>query len=715
MIRVIQLGCAGALLSYVARLRTSAGELDGEGFEVRGLELLKLNKVMQINADALTALQIFADESHASTHSSASKEGLSLFGITNLARTPLGRSLMKQWFLRPSLELDVIECRQDAVECFLRSENQHVVDAMQANLKHIKNVPRLLKTLGGGRGGVQEWQTMWSFLYGTIMIRDAALNLVHGKVAVVEKLLASYDPASFKEMGGMITDIIDWEECALQKGRICVRSGVDADLDEWKRQLNGLPSLLTKIATAISHTLDPSIGVEELSVVYFPQLGYLLTIPVEPDVMDAGKYGSVGWDFQFITESRAYFKSDKCYDLDKHVGDLSSFVAVHALAAALLRLSPQLHEAAEAISELDCLIAFAETTRLYGWSRPVVVEEPVCEIVEGRHPLAELCVEAFVRNGTSLIAGQGDPSSPFSVAPGEDVKPHIDLDKKAEELEKNDTASMIVVTGANFSGKSIYLKQVALIVFLAHIGCYVPAETAIIGLTDRILTRVSTRESVTRGSSAFMIDLQQVSFILRNLTPSSLVLLDEFGKGTESNDGAGLFCGVLEWIVGLGKEMPRTIVATHFQHVFLNGLISRQLPGVKLAHMEVLVQEDQGSEKTAASSAVEKLTYLYRLQPGLTTSSNAASCALLFGLPAPVVARATYISHLVSSFQIDALSIEEETEEERREVQEGERVGRGLLMWDLSSIDEEADGDTVEEMRERLRRLLDGVEEMEEE
>ncbi|GAA5919798.1 hypothetical protein JCM6882_003420 [Rhodosporidiobolus microsporus] len=560
----ITLGCAGALLAFVSRSRSSAGELDGDEFEVAGLELLKLDKVMQINADALTSLQIFADESHASTHSSKVKEGLSLFGIVNLARTPLGRTLMRQWFLRPSFELDVIERRQVAVECFLRSENQHVVDAIQSNFKHVKNIPRVLRTLAGGRGGLKEWQTIWQFLYGVIMIRDAAYNLVHRKeVEVVEKVLTCFDTLAFKEVGTMITDIIDWEESSLQKGRICVRSGVDADLDEWKRQMNGLPSLLSQIAARISQELPPTLGVQELSAVYFPQLGFLLTIPYEPDVVDAGKYGAVGWDFQFITESRAYFKSDKCYDLDKHIGDVSSFITdkeieiVHALLATLLRLSPDLLRATEAISELDCLIAIAETSRLYGWNRPTVVAEPVCEIVEGRHPLAELCVEAFVKNGTSLVGGRGDPASPFASESSMTVKAEDEEEKPETDEGKDKASSMIVVTGANFSGKSIYLKQVALIVFLAHIGCFVPAESATIGLTDRILTRVSTRESVTRGSSAFMIDLQQVSFILRNLTPSSLLLLDEFGKGTESNDGAGLFCGVLEWIVGLGKEMVR--------------------------------------------------------------------------------------------------------------------------------------------------------------
>ncbi|GAA6004146.1 hypothetical protein JCM10207_002453 [Rhodosporidiobolus poonsookiae] len=701
----LTLGCAGALLGYLSRKKSLAGELEGDDLEVTGIELLNLNKIMHINADALASLQIFADESHASTHSSAIKEGLSLFGIVNLARTPLGRKLLKQWFIRPSLELDVIEGRHLAVECFLHSENQHVFDAIQSLFRRIKDTSRTLKTLASGRGGIKEWQTIWEVLYGAIMIRDASLNLVHRKgVEIIDKVVNAFDPIAFKDCGNMITEVIDWEDSSLQKGRVCVRPGVDADLDEWRRMLSGLPHLLSKVAISIASALPAALAdsIAELSVVYFPQLGYLITIPYEPDAVDAGKYGEVGWDFQFVTEMNAYFKNDKCYDLDKHVGDLNSFITdkeieiIHALLQHLLRLTPSLLAASDALAELDCLIAFAEAAQLYEWIRPEMVEKPVCEIVGGRHPLAELCVESFVKNSTSLVGGCGAP------AVKEEDDPY-GASAETTKTSKEGKNSMAVITGANFSGKSVYLKQVALIVFMAHIGCFVPAEKAIIGLTDRILTRVSTRESVTRGSSAFMIDLQQISFALRNLTRSSLLVVDEFGKGTEADDGAGLFVGVVEWLSSLGEAMPRTLIATHFQHVFTNGILSRRLPGMTLAHMEVLVAE----ENAGRAKGAEELTYLYRLQPGISVHSHAAACASLFGLPLPVVARAVSVTHLASTFSLDALALAPKADSaaaarERREVEEGERVGRALLEWDL---DEEVG--SVEEVKERLRAVLE--------
>jgi DNA mismatch repair protein MSH5 len=145
---------------------------------------------------------------------------------------------------------------------------------------------------------------------------------------------------------------------------------------------------------------------------------------------------------------------------------------------------------------------------------------------------------------------------------------------------------MLILTGPNYSGKSVYLKQVALIVFMAHVGCFVPAESAEIGITDKILSRVTTRETVSRIQSAFMIDLQQISLALNLATRRSLLIVDEFGKGTSSSDGAGLACAVFEHMLSMGKECPKVVGATHFHgeclfSCFSSGVSSVELTTVK--------------------------------------------------------------------------------------------------------------------------------------
>jgi DNA mismatch repair protein MSH5 len=157
--------------------------------------------------------------------------------------------------------------------------------------------------------------------------------------------------------------------------------------------------------------------------------------------------------------------------------------------------------------------------------------------VKKRHLLQEQCTDTFIPNDTSLASSVNDPR-------------------------------VLLLTGANSSGKSIYLKQIGLLVYMAHLGSFVPAEYAKISLTDKILTRISTRESVSKDSSAFMIDLNQTQSALLNSTRKSLVLLDEFGKGTTSTDGIGLFCAVIEEFAKRGNECPRVVSATHFHGTF---------------------------------------------------------------------------------------------------------------------------------------------------
>ncbi|GAA5977825.1 hypothetical protein JCM10908_005110 [Rhodotorula pacifica] len=708
----LTLGCAGALLEHMSTARSRAGDLQGDNVELGGVELLKLDKIMLINNDAFTSLQIFRDEAHASAHSQATKEGLSLFGITNLARTPLGRAKMRDWFLRPSLELSVIEQRHDAVECFLREDNQHVVDAVRSHLKYIKNTPLLLKKLGGGSMNIADWQATWQLMYGAIMMRDALLALSHRyAIAAIDTFFECFDAVAFKELASMLNDVIDWEEGKLQNGRVCVRSGVDGNLDELRRKYNGLDSFLSQVAADMSHDVPMQLA-QELSVVYFPQLGYLVTVANQNDEIDVASFAEIGWNYQFKTESQAYFKNEKCRDMDRHLGDLQCFISVHALLERVMHVQDQLLAVTHAAAEIECLIAFAEAARLYAWNRPTMTEEPVCKIIQGRHPLGELCVEHFVPNNTALVSG----------APSVEVKKELD---DYELMQQNqgppDESNMLIVTGANFSGKSILLKQIALIVYMAHIGCFVPAEDALIGLTDRIMTRVSTRESITRGSSAFMIDLQQISFALRNCTSRSLLIADEFGKGTEPDDGAGLFCGVVEYLLKLGSDAPRTVFATHFQHVFLNGVLSRRLPFI-LAHMEVFFDDSSSKRSASANStndipSAENLTYLYRLAPGLAVSSNALACASIFGIPPVFISRAAFVTNCVSTFQLDKLTlknVDEMDATEKAELAEAEEIARRFLAWDLGK-DEDGDGEGsqggvdegADELRTKVRALLD--------
>ncbi|GAA5937745.1 MutS family protein MSH5 [Sporobolomyces koalae] len=689
----LALGCAGALVSWITRTKAAEGDLEAAQFDLAGLELMKLDRVMLINAESLTSLQIFEQEAHASMHAARGREGLSIFNILNLTRSSLGSSLMRQWLIRPSLELSVIEQRHETVACLLRPENAAPADTIRSHLKSVKNPNKAVLTLLHGRGKLREWTTLYQMVYSSILIRDAALVLVRSsRYNAIDKAIFFF--WSFR---------IDWESSALQKGRVCVRPGVDSELDKLRRQLNGLPTLLSNIAKDLSMRVPEEI-VSDLSFVYFPQLGYLIRTPPTTTAQQLEGALSSSFEFQFEGDNSAYFKNDRCRDLDLHVGDLQSLVVdkeieiVQALVERVEVIEGAIQATSRVLAELDCLLAFAEAARDNHWSCPIMTEEPVCRISGGRHPLAELCSPTgFIKNDVDLIGGRGDGWSTV----------HQDESTGNIEHGSDSGKSMIIIAGANFSGKSVYLKQIALITYLAHIGSFVPADKALIGLTDRIMTRVTTRESITRGASAFMIDLQQMSYMLRNMTPRSLLVIDEFGKGTDSSDGAGLFCGVIEMLLNLGRNTPRTAVATHFQSVFANGLLSRTLPA-HLAHMQVMIDPDASlgsssmrrSNSSSSSSSnrtygVESLTYLYRLAPGLMTRSHAAACAQAFDIPIRIVTRAEIVTQALINFDLDTVLRGDSAEDndstvcqlEEKEIREGEMLANTFVEWDLDELE----------------------------
>lgn len=223
---------------------------------------------------------------------------------------------------------------------------------------------------------------------------------------------------------------------------------------------------------------------------------------------------------------------------------------------------------ADLFGHLDSFLALAMTAHKYNWTAPKMTCSNIVKIVNGRHPLQELLVPTFIPNDCYLEGGDGS---------------HPLLPRKQPE---NEQPSMLVLTGPNNSGKSIFMKQVAVIVFLAHIGSFVPATQATIGVTDRILTRIATRETVVSDESAFLVDLKQASFATSFATRRSLVLVDEFGKGTTVEAGSALFAAYIANFLHMRTLRPKVLVGTHFHEIFDHGILTEE-DGLAFAHMDV--------------------------------------------------------------------------------------------------------------------------------
>ncbi|KAI7866087.1 DNA mismatch repair protein MutS [Spinellus fusiger] len=292
-------------------------------------------------------------------------------------------------------------------------------------------------------------------------------------------------------------------------------------------------------------------------------------------------------------------------------------------------------------------------------------ENKLC-IVQGRHPIQELCVNTFIPNDTSLSSDDSleNKASFFSnVSTSSKRTTSANHDKRQENV--------MILSGANFSGKSVYLKQVALITYMAHIGSFVPAFKATIGLSDRLFTRIQTSETISQVQSAFASDLQQLLQAIRYCTPRSLIIIDEFGKGTATTDGASLFCAVLEYFLSKPNQCPKIVASTHF-HNMLSQSLFKSYYSIRFYTTEILhstlkseTESSTCSERNrfSESSSLESIVFLYRIVPGVGLgASYGAWCATLGGIDTKIVNRATHLSNMIHNQQpIDPIENESET------------------------------------------------------
>jgi DNA mismatch repair protein MSH5 len=654
----LTVGCAGAVLSYIQRRRATSylpGDREASGMlRVGTIEMFSLSESMFINTDTLLSLQIMSTESHpnAQQHgpasragSGGSKEGLSVYGLfQHFAKTSQGRMLLKQYFLRPSQNKAVIDERLDTTSFLIRPDNGDCLKKLSESLAKMRNVRlytvNLRKGISNGmsRNGKAQmlvWPNLYQFIFHALKITDILAEIEGARrLAIVRKVNEVFNGKLLAEVGTMITDVIDFE-ASQEQGRTIVRPGVSEDLDEAKRAYDGIEDLLSQAAKHIADEVPADLD-SKVSVIFFPQIGFLISIRLS-ELTGTGIFEGTEqdpWEKRFSTEANAYYKNVLMGQLDQQFGDVHAGICdkeieiVQELGERILEYEEMLVTVSDVIGELDCHVALAKGAIEYNLSRPRISEQNVLKIKGGRHLLQELTVPAFIANDTLIIGGSGREFSDSRLGSSTEQPSPVPGNATPQVAGP----SMILMTGPNNSGKSVYLKQVAMITYMAHIGCFVPAEAAKIGLTDKILTRIATRESVSRIQSAFMIDLQQTSIALSLATRRSLIIIDEFGKGAETHDGAGLVAGVFEHFLQLGPDCPKVLGATHFHEIFENGFLPLR-PALRFAHMEVKVDGE-------ASEIEDQITYLYKYRQDRSTSSFGTYCAAMNGIDPAVVERA---------------------------------------------------------------------------
>ncbi|KAI9470796.1 MAG: muts domain V-domain-containing protein [Benjaminiella poitrasii] len=663
-----EVGCAGVLLKHLQEIDREEGVVISEqerpsSHQPITLKAFSSDKCMHINSDTIKSLCIFDLETHPNMHQSKEKERLSLFGLLDKTKSVLGKQLLKEWLSRPTRDPRIIASRHAAIRLFSKPELRDKTLELSNSLLHIKNINQLLSRLRESKATINDWQYILKFAYYSICIFSILNQLsLHDHSLLIlqnaKKEIVSLE--AMKEIGSYIDSIINFES-SKKEGQLVVKEGINEELDALRDKYDKLDDYLLQVSQEVGSTLPVGLSAA-LNVVYFPQLGYLITLPQYHLQRRSKIVDSEASTSNFTTADNLYYKNDKTKELDENLGDIHAMIAdkeieiIQGLSEHVLIYTIEFTKIVQLLSELDCLISLTMTALKFNYVQPVITNDDSLTIIEGRHPLQELCVDIFIPNDTHLkggqgfLSGRGDHQAHLSSLYGNQTS--SSSSSRLEE-EKSLINSIQVVTGANFSGKSVYLKQVALIVYMAHIGSFVPAASARIGIVDKLFTRIQTSETVSKPQSAFGFDLQQLNRALNNSTQHSLVIIDEFGKGTDAVDGAALFCSVLGYFLSQQEKCPKVIASTHFHELMSKSFLSSE-DGITLSETEIINDRKEDGDEVA---------FLYRIIPRVQEHNESYGiwCATIAGLPAHTLERAVQLGKKYRNAErIERIEIEQD-------------------------------------------------------
>lgn len=523
-----------------------------------------------------------------SSMAGGSRDG-TLISILDRTQTAMGARLLKNWISRPLKKLGQIHKRQECVQEFY--ENKHLWGNLTALFKNIGDLERLISKIATARAVARD---LINLKYSLKNIAEVKKELNNASSKTLQNINSSLK--ELNEVIELVEKSINEESPLNTDTRITIKPGYNSELDELRSILNSGEAWMENYQRRERERTK----ISSLKVSYNKVFGYYIEISKANKDKAEGLEGYVRK--QTLVNAERYITQELKEYEEKILTANEKIAALEAKLFADVRQSVveyaadiQLNAAMTGV--IDVLLGFAEIARQYKYTKPDISDNNDLKITEGRHPVIEQLLpagEKYVPNDTVL-----DP----------------------------DDSQVIIITGPNMSGKSSYLRQVGLIVLLAQIGSFVPAKKAVVGLCDRIFTRVGAMDNIARGESTFLVEMQESANILNNLTPKSLVLLDEVGRGTSTYDGISIAWAITEYIHENPNAKAKTLFATHYHE--LNALASLY-PRIKNSRVEV-------------KEVGDKVIFLHRINEGTADHSFGIHVAQMAGLPDVVTKRAKEI------------------------------------------------------------------------
>jgi len=577
---------AGAVVQYLEQTQPTAISM------LKSIYTYNTSEFMMLDASTRRNLEL------TETIRRGEKEG-SLLSILDQTITPMGQRCMRNWVSKPLLNVEKIRQRQAIVDSFFTNSLERA--DFREHLRHIGDLERLStritnnsaqpRDLVGIRAILQKLPEIKSILASESLHLDEFLQnlpLCEDTCRLLESSIDEEPPATLQNTG-------------------VIKPGYSEELDhviEMSRHAREWISNLESVERTRT-------GIKTLKVGYNKVFGYYLEVThsntqqVPPEYIR--KQTLVNAERYITPEMKEY--ESLVLNAEERIKEIETRL-FKEICTIMQPQVPALMAASRTIGELDVYASLAEVAAIHSYVKPELVEDPMIEVVDGRHPVVETTLknDRFVPNDTILEEGE----------------------------------IIRVITGPNMSGKSTFLRQIALIVLMAQIGSYVPASSAKIGIVDRIFTRIGAQDEIHAGQSTFMVEMIEAANILNHATPRSLLILDEIGRGTSTYDGLSIAWSVIEYIHNHPRLRARTFFATHFHELIQ---LSDLLPGVR--NYNVAVTEN-GTQ----------VIFLHKIVPGGADRSYGIHVAQLAGIPRPVITRASEILHQLESSSGSAIKVE---------------------------------------------------------